>query len=406
MAYITKTDLAEQSKIPSGRIANLDGGISLGEFFSIQGIEIDSSPSTVQPDYVLQYNGIQNKYQPAPPISSLVGFENRILSGMAISATPSTTCFYINPGTYSTNSIAYDFSGNTFCVSSGHSAYTRYDLVYITGGTGSSSSVITVIEGVSSANPIIPTTPSGGTIISYIKVGLNETESSGMTIIQPSVIYAYNVYYKRGVYNNLSEYLDGNYVNPEIKTFNNDINVLQYGDTATTITFNWETNKKGYQYSLTPTGATYNPNIYSAVFNNINLTGNTGSSSTTYTLVFNDGIFTDTLTTQINFFNKLYYGNFNSSAITTNNDIINLSNNVFITGNTKENFYITGNSEYMYFCYPERFGNLNVFVNGLYSNDFVENTFSFTNPFGFTENYKILRTNYIINVSKLFFEFK
>lgn len=226
------------------------------------------------------------------------------------------------------------------------------------------------------------------------------TGSSGST----TPVNASTIVYNKGIYTNIQSYLDGNYVFPVINSFTNDINILQYGQSASTINFTWNSNKTGYQYQLNPTGGTYSSTTQSFSINNQNITGNTSNSAVTYTLTFNDGISSTNKTTNIYFYNKRYYGT-NSATTLSNNDILNLNNNEFdynISQFSLKN--ISGGSNYIYFCYPTREGLINMFVNGMYSNDFNITTQIFTNQFSFSESYYIIRTTNKIYSDNMYFQ--
>ncbi len=389
--YNTKLPLDKQSRIDSGTIANFDGSIGIGEKFYINGIQIDVTGSDT--DTVLGYDILTNKYRPisgTPGNNNVLG-DNRIISGMEVTAiSGDNLTFNVNNGIYIISGQSYTFSGSNISTNSGDTLYDRYDILYVSGTPN--QNIVYISVGTPSSSPVINPVPINSVGVAIIKIPANTTNISGSTSIYPiSSIFATQVIYNRGSINNISQFLDANYVYPTINYFdNNKINGTELGDTITGITFNWLTNKSGINNTLT-SGGTFGTSI-----NTFNLTGTSITADTSFNLSFFDGINTANSNSNIKFYNKIYFGNYSGSSITGSSQVIGLNSNInyLMTGNTYNKASISGNSNYIYICYPSHFGVLDIFVNNNYVNSFISNIISFTNTFGYSENYYILRSNY------------
>lgn len=402
--YSTKLNLTLQSKINLGDTAIFDGSMSLGQNFYVSGIQVDTRNAFE--NFVLAYDPLTLSFKPTP--ASYVGIEgNRVINGMQI--TPIDNLNYsVSNGVYRISNNYYVFNTNSFSVPSGDTLYDRYDIAYVSGDT---ISLINTIIGNPAPNPIIPTLPNDCILLCIlnIKAGTTATSTGNTQPVLPSVINALDVQYYRGIYTNVSDFLDSNYAYPKVEIFENNVNSTQFGNIISAVTFSWSVNKKGNNFNLTPTGSTYNNTTFNHTFNGLFITGNTSNSATTFTLVFDDGITTAGKNSTISFYNKLYYGV--SSAITltstgvTNN--VNGLNNNQLTGTGKlSQVFMDGQGKYSYFCYPSRFGPANFFINGFYNNDFTLSVQPYTNEYGFIETYNIYRTNNLVYSNNMSFEIK
>lgn len=403
MNFVTKPNLSRQSIIKAGETAEYDGSIKVNENFFISTVQID--PNSALSEYVLAYDSLLNKFRPVPPATG--DFGNRIISGMRISGDSIDALkFIVSDGYYRINRDIFHYTGDTFTINSGDPTYNRYDLIYLTGGTIQTQINQTIIlEGTPSSTPLIPTNPDPDNSVTLCVIDVNSgLISSGLTptIIVDYLINIYDIQYSKGVYNNLGSYLDGNYVYPKIDSLINNIDIAQYGQLITGVTFNWSVNKLGYNYILNPTGGTYNNQINTYQFINQNITGDTGNTSTSFILTFDDGIQSTIKSTTINFYNKRYYGSTTLTGLTSF-DIINLQYNEFATDKSFTLKSLSGNNEYIYFCQPVRLNEVDIFVNNFYTNDFEINNINFTNEFGYTEPYYVIRTTNLITSDKIFF---
>lgn len=400
MSFLTRLDLSQQSKIPSGSIAELDGSLSLGQKFFITGVELILENGFS--DYVLAFDPLSNSFKPTPAAyTALSG--NRVISGMGLSNNPTNNylSYTVSEGIYTINGNYYNFTGDNFVINAGDPTYDRFDVVYVTGGTLSSE--VLVLQGIPSITPTIQTPPLDAVILNILEVKAGATTGGTVTPNSLFTINASQILYNRGSYTILSDFLDSNYINPKIDSFENSLQVLQYGQTGTSITFNWSVNKSGKNFNLSPTGGTYNNNTFNFTLNGQIITGNTSNSSHTFTLVFDDGVNNTNKTSNVLFYNKFYYGTSNLTGLTSTN-IQNLQYKEFATSSKFSKTNISGGSKYIYFAIPTRFNKPTFLINGILFNDFIENTISFTNEYGFTENYHLFRTTNLIHSDDFVFE--
>ncbi len=404
MAYNTLLDLSKQAKIPLNNIAVFDGSMSIGQNFYITGVQIDTT-NAIQ-DYSLSYDVLTNSFKASPQgTGSLSG--NRVFYGMSVSAITNLD-YYVSSGIYKIADDFISFIGDTVTINSGDSTYARFDILYVSGGT--SPNDVFVLEGTPSATPVIPTLidPDNDVAIAILYVPANTTAGSGgpVNTYYTNLINAYQVIYSRGIYTDLSSFLDGNYIRPEIKTFTNSLNELEFGNSANTVTFNWTTNKTGYQYGLVPTGATYNNTTFDSTLVSQNIySDTTGTTATTFTLTFDDGVTSVIGYSNVSFYNKRYVGVFSGTSI-SNSEILGLSTKDITYSKDMGLKYLSGGGNYVYICYPARLGETDFFVNGLFTNAFTLTTMNFTNQYGFTELYNIYRTDNVVNSSKMGFEIR
>lgn len=400
MALLTKLDLSQQSKIPLNQIAELDGSISLGQKFFITGVELILENGFS--DYVLAFDPLTNSFKPTPAAyTALSG--NRVISGMGITTNPTGNylSYAVSNGIYTINGNYYNFTGDSFTISAGDPTYDRFDVVYVTGGTEYNQ--IVVLEGIPAITPIIQTPPTDSVVLNILEVKAGATTAGTVNISSLYTLNANQIYYSRGSYSILSDFLDANYINPKIESFTNNINVLQFGQTGSSITFEWSVNKTGKIFNLSPTGGTYDNSTFNFTLNGQFITGNTSNSSTTFTLVFDDGVSTTNKTTNVVFYNKFYFGTSSLTGLTSTN-IQNLEYKEFINSSKFNQTNISGGSKYIYFAIPTRFSKPTFLVNGILFNDFVESVVSFTNEYGFTEDYYLFRTTNLVHSDNFVFE--
>lgn len=399
--FSTKVDLSERGRIPSGKVAIFDGGMQVVESFFIETTRINPDPTNASSDDVLSYDGILDQYVP----KSLPSFslsDNRVVFGMDVTNDEDNRlCFNVAAGRYKISGSTYNFDAYTACTSSGDASFTRYDLLYVTGGSG--SDIVYVLEGTPDASPVIPTEPSDSLVLAIVEIPSGLTSGgTAPNIITTNQIPAKNVGYVRGVYSNVADYLDNNYVYPQIKTLTNDVNELEYGNSASTITLTWELNKKVYTQDETLTSTSLSKQVRNTTLNSQTITGNSSSTAYTYTLEVNDSFNTDSENTSVLFYGNIYYGNFSGTTINTSgttaptNEAIGLSSSQFFK-NKNITLNVNGNGNYFWFGYPAIFGDSILYFNGMLNNDFTKYTQTMTNQHNHDESYIFYRTNNVVN---------
>jgi hypothetical protein len=109
--------------------------------------------------------------------------------------------------------------------------------------------------------------------------------------------------------------------------------------------------------------------------------------------------------TSVNFYHKrFFYGDsqnlisFNDAATTINvNSHENGGESEFATGVGKGAFNIALSSQFFYYVYSTAFGNASFTINGLANTDFSFKDFQFVNVNGFITNFRLYRSNNILN---------
>lgn len=179
-----------------------------------------------------------------------------------------------------------------------------------------------------------------------------------------------------------------NYQNIAITTFYASKSTYEMGETVTSVTLNWNTNK-------IPTALTLDGNTIDVTKKSETVTDfvnmNSQKKSWTLTATGENGE-TDTKTAEISFLNGVYYGEAEEPAE---------YNSEFILGLTKtlRSTYISsfladaGEGKYIYYCLPARMGERSFKVGGFDGGFSLVATIDFTNSKGYTESYYIYRSD-------------
>lgn len=142
----------------------------------------------------------------------------------------------------------------------------------------------------------------------------------------------------------------------------------------------------------------YNRDIKTQKINNDNLDISIRSKSysnvstpTTYTLTATSTLdFTTSKSVSITFTNGIYYGA--SSSTNYNSDLIKSLTKELSTNKSRTITVNASSSEYIYYCVPVRLGECSFNVNGFDGGFDNVTTISFTNDFGYTEDYRIYKS--------------
>ena len=142
----------------------------------------------------------------------------------------------------------------------------------------------------------------------------------------------------------------------------------------------------------------YNRDIKAQKINNDNLdisirskSYSNVSTSTTYTLTATSTLdFTTSKSVSITFTNGIYYGT--SSSTNYNSDLIKSLTKELSTNKSRTITVNASSSEYIYYCVPVRLGECSFNVNGFDGGFDNVTTISFTNDFGYTEDYRIYKS--------------
>lgn len=175
------------------------------------------------------------------------------------------------------------------------------------------------------------------------------------------------------------------YVSPSISSFSNSVGTVEIGSTVTGVVLTWSYNKTMTTATLTDAGS------ISAALLTYSFSGLSLTSNKTYTLTAGDGTNTTSSSTSVYFRHKRYWGT-NSSTSILDADIIAMSKE-FSTTRVKSVWSQNGNGEYIYYCYPASWGAAEFWVNGLLNTSWTLTTRAFVNSSGYSESFRIYRTN-------------
>lgn len=200
----------------------------------------------------------------------------------------------------------------------------------------------------------------------------------------------------------IKQWIDNkDYVKISITSFSATKSTYEMGETVTSVTLNWQTNKT--PTSLTFDGASIGATEKSKTLTNLSIT--MGSTKKSWTLVATgERGETSTKTAGISFLNGVYYGAAEEPTEYNDSFILKLTKELSSSKLTK--FDVTAEEgEYFYYCLPTRMGKC-IFTVGVLPGGFnlvkfedptsesgYKETFDFKNERGYTEPYYIYRSN-------------
>jgi hypothetical protein len=183
--YFTKPDYSRQLKQYSGTSAIFSGTTNILQAFYVKSVEIDTAGAVLSD--ALLFDGI--KFRPGQP----GGFSGSVITnGFNLSYVSGLT-YRVSPGSYRFNNTIYAYTGQDFDILPGQSGGSRFDLVFISGGTVN----ISVRTGTTTTNPTVPNLQVGELEVGIISVPVGFTGGTGSTIIQTSGESVF-VYYNNG----------------------------------------------------------------------------------------------------------------------------------------------------------------------------------------------------------------
>ena len=171
---------------------------------------------------------------------------------------------------------------------------------------------------------------------------------------------------------------------PTISAFANNQNSLEIGTTVTSSLLTWSLGGG----AITSQSLDNSFGILTNSARSFSYTNNIVSEKT-FNLTITDGVTTNTASTSVNFFSKIYWGA--SSQVYTNitdAQIIALGSSVFATGRQLDQ-NITTSGNYMYVCYPASFGSATFKVGGFADTGWNSTVRSFVNASGASVSYLI-----------------
>lgn len=170
-----------------------------------------------------------------------------------------------------------------------------------------------------------------------------------------------------------------------ISTFGHNAGTREMGDTVTALTLSWSTNKAPTALALN--GEAIDPELTSMALSDLDITGNR-----TWTLQATDERGAKTVkNTTVSFYNGIYYGGAAQPEIIDSAFIMGLSKKE-LSGTKNRTISITGGDGlYVWYAYPKRLGT-SLFNIGGFDYEYELAAVSFTNKFGYTEDYYVYRS--------------
>ena len=173
-------------------------------------------------------------------------------------------------------------------------------------------------------------------------------------------------------------------------SLSNNVGTVEIGTTVTSVGLSWNYNKDEESQSLNNGIGSLPVGDRSYTHESLSLT-----DDVTYTITMSDGTNNASANTFVKFRHRVHWGTSANTSLSSA-EILTLDNQSF-SGSRNSSFTIDGNGEYLYYCYPEDFGEATFTVNGLLNTAWTLEIVSHTNASGHTENYRVYRSNYIQN---------
>lgn len=175
-----------------------------------------------------------------------------------------------------------------------------------------------------------------------------------------------------------------------ITSFTHNAGTKEMGDTVTSVTLSWSINKQ--PKSLTLDGEALSVNLVKLALSDLSITKD---NNKTWTLKATDEReATSTKTTTISFQNGIYHGGAAMPETIDSAFIMALEQvgGKVLTGTKNRTVTIAGgDGKYAWYAYPKRLGT-SLFNIGGFDYEYELTTISFTNKFGFTEDYYVYRS--------------
>lgn len=170
-------------------------------------------------------------------------------------------------------------------------------------------------------------------------------------------------------------------------------NTIEIGNTVSRVELFWSLNKTVTSQSLAYTGGSIGS--IAATLRAYDHTGQSFTTSRTYTLTVGDGTSTDnTPTTAVSISHKRYWG-VAANATLTDQQVIALSSE-FSSSRAQTRNGMVASGQYIYFAYPEAWGAATFTVNGLPNTDWVLVQRAFVNASGNSTTFRIYRSGNLL----------
>lgn len=185
-----------------------------------------------------------------------------------------------------------------------------------------------------------------------------------------------------------SDIADLKYVPISISSFSHGKGTMERGQVVDSVTLTWATNKTPTK--LTLDGAEIDKTLKTKTITGLSIKWD---ANKTWTLVATDerGA-TSSKSASITFYNGVYYGVATAPSSYNSSFILTLTKN--LRSSKLPSFTVNaGSGQYIYYCLPTRLGTCTFTVGGFTGGFSLIDTISFTNSFGYAENYYIYKSD-------------
>lgn len=210
--------------------------------------------------------------------------------------------------------------------------------------------------------------------------------------VPPESMEASKITVTNAGYSNAQEIFDDLlYVPININSFSGGPTQYELGQLLTAMTFNWTLNKDVVSQTLVgPPEMT--PIVLTPTQRSVTVVLADLGANAIFTLTVNDGSQPDAQNFNVTFNNRNYFGDaiipgvIDSTFIKTLQSVLKGNRSYAYTTNAV-------GAEYNWYCHPDRYGTPTFYANGFEGGWSLITTISFTNNFGYIEDYKVWRSD-------------
>lgn len=193
-------------------------------------------------------------------------------------------------------------------------------------------------------------------------------------------------------YTNAQEIFDDLlYVPINITSFSGGATQYELGRLLTSITFNWAINKTVTSQTLVGP-AEMTPVVLTAGQRSVTVTLADLSSDAVFTLTADDGVIPVDADFNVSFVNRNYFGDVVIPGSIDSAFVLSLPS--ILKANRSHTYTSDAiGTQYNWYCYPTRYGTPTFYAGGFEGGYQLIQTLSFTNNYGYTEDYEIWRSD-------------
>lgn len=164
------------------------------------------------------------------------------------------------------------------------------------------------------------------------------------------------------------------------------VSQLEIGATLTTLLLSWSYNKAVVSQSIDQGVGTLSPSLRSLLLSGLHI-----QTNTTWNLTGSDGTNSAHASASVSFLNRRFWGV--DAATTPDAGLFTRLSNEFAT-NRNQSRSLAPTAQYLYFAWPQSFGEPTFTVNGLLNNAWIETDLPYTNAQGYVSTYAVFRSQF------------